>query len=889
MSSTELVNQFNNIYDAVESYASSSAYADFLAHTAHDGQALFDYMEGHGLKPVYNAAGDFTGGYYSTQAANYGGAGASAGALAVNSNLQTGTASAGNTAGLDFAFGTEQTQGGDYKVALPREYSGGQQVASGTSNFLFGKVLPAVAAASTGITLGKKIGAGLYNWKPDFFDSHGMEYFNPQKWGEMADVWESVPVVGGALSEGIRMLYGVKKDPTTGKPYMQPYLRADQLNYFAAYLASMGFFDEGGKSLPEDITSITRNGRAATAQQLDYVLLDPYVNLPQEWYSNNRIVTQILVPSNTDYMGIAPRNKIGRYNTYVTGLKSSGEGWYTIRAVASDDHELINTSIRAYNEVITVNGVSKSGYYAFLDSLYLATPTGITDFNGEDDAAKIYLMVRDLFGVESSAVPGVDTQPGASVPNIGPSTDYNQIINIINNTLPQMEANRVEIPYVDEDGNEQVITFYPVAMPDEIMPGDQPAPDPGPGPGPAPGPDPTPDPTPDPDPGPDPGPDPDPDTDPEDQPISDQDDAQRDPIIDPETATDVLIKTIIDILIQIEPTGMEDPETDPASETEPLNIDPNPPATGEGSTPAIVMPTGSASRLWSVYNPSQAQVDAFGAWLWSSNFIDQIKKLFFDPMQAIIGIHKVFATPVISGQGTIACGYIDSEVPSNLVGSQYVTVSCGSVNLFEYFGNVFDYDDTDLLLYLPFIGFVQIDTDHAMRGTVTVTYRVDVYTGACLAEVAVVRDGGGGVIYTFSGDCSVHYPLSSGSYMGIVSGLISAAGGIIGGALTGNPLMIGAGVMAGATGSRAKVQHSGQITGNAGAMGCKKPYFVIERPQTAMTSYLDLQGGGTNYRTNITDVSGYARFTDVKLTYTGNATEEEKEEIKRLLESGVYI
>ena len=194
MSNAELVNQFNNIYDAVESYSSSSAYADFLAHTAHDGQALFEYMEGHGLKPVYNAAGDFTGGYYSTQAVNDGGAGASEAALAVNSNLQTGTASAGNTAGLDFAFGTEKTGGGDYKVALPREYSGGQQVPSGASNFLFGKVLPAVAAASTGIALGKKITSGLYNWDPDFFDSHGMEYFNPQKWGEMADQWETVPV-----------------------------------------------------------------------------------------------------------------------------------------------------------------------------------------------------------------------------------------------------------------------------------------------------------------------------------------------------------------------------------------------------------------------------------------------------------------------------------------------------------------------------------------------------------------------------------------------------------------------------------------------------------------------------------------------------------------------
>lgn len=885
MSSTELVNQFNNIYDAVESYASSSAYADFLAHTAHDGQALFDYMEGHGLKPIYNAAGDFTGGYYSTQAANYGGAGASAGALAVNSNLQTGTASVGNTAGLDFAFGTEQTQGGEYKVALPREYSGGQQVPSGTSNFLFGKVLPAVAAASTGIALGKKIQAGLYNWDPDFFDSHGMEYFNPQKWGEMADQWETVPVVGGALAQGIRMLYGVKKDPTTNKPYMQPYLREDQLNYFAAYLASMGFFNEGGKELPSDITAIKRNGATLSDDAVNYINSNPFVHLPQEYYRDNKTLGTITTTG--EYLGLTPRQQIGGLNAYTAGVKGTGAGTNRIEGYATDDTRLFGSTLRMNQQRVSVNGTEKTGFYGFFTSVYLTRPSGITEFSDMDSASETALMILDLFGIETPAVPGVDTQTGATVPNIDASTDYNQIINIINNTLPQMAENRVEIPYVDEDGNEQTITFYPVPMPEGVMPGEQPSPDPGPGPGPAPGPDPTPDPTPDPDPGPEPGPDPEPD--PAEQPISDREDAQEDPIIDPETATDILLQTIIDILIRIEPTGMEDPETDPASETEPLNIDPNPPATGEGSTPAIIMPTGSASRLWSVYNPSQAQVDAFGAWLWSSNFIDQIKKLFFDPMQAIIGIHKVFATPVVSGQGTIACGYIDSQVPSNLVGSQYVTVSCGSVNLYEYFGNVFDYDDTDLLLYLPFIGFVQIDTDHAMRGTVTVTYRVDVYTGACLAEVAVVRDGGGGVIYTFSGDCSVHYPLSSGSYMGIVSGLISAAGGIIGGALTGNPLMIGAGVMAGATGSRAKVQHSGQITGNAGAMGCKKPYFVIERPQTAMTSYLDLQGGGINYRTNITDVSGYARFTDVKLTYTGNATEEEKEELKRLLESGVYI
>ena len=387
MSNTELVNQFNNIYDAVESYASSSAYADFLAHTAHDGQALFDYMEGHGLKPIYNAAGDFTGGYFSTQAANYGGAGASETALAVNSNLQTGTASMGNTASLDFAFGTEQTQGGDYKVALPREYSGGQQVASGTSNFLFGKVLPAVAAASTGIALGKKITAGLYNWAPDFFDSHGMEYFNPQKWGDM----ETVPVVGGALAQGIRMLYGVKKDQSTGKPYMQPYLREDQLNFFAAYLASMGFFNsEGDKTLPEDIYEIKRNGNALSNNAYNYVLTAPLFQLPQETRKGS-ILTRI-EEENCEYIGIAARNSIANYNTYIIGVKSNSAATVRIAGYSSEDRRIFYPSIVTSLQTVTVNGIEKSGYYGFY-IFYLANPSGIPEFSGMDTAAETLLMV----------------------------------------------------------------------------------------------------------------------------------------------------------------------------------------------------------------------------------------------------------------------------------------------------------------------------------------------------------------------------------------------------------------------------------------------------------------------------------------------------------------
>jgi hypothetical protein len=208
------------------------------------------------------------------------------------------------------------------------------------------------------------------------------------------------------------------------------------------------------------------------------------------------------------------------------------------------------------------------------------------------------------------------------------------------------------------------------------------------------------------------------------------------------------------------------------------------------------MPVGNASSLWAVYHPSQAQLNAFGAWLWSSDFVEQIKRLFNDPMQAIIGVHKVFAPIPTGGSQNIKCGYLDSGVSSPIVTNQYTEVNCGSVSLPEYYGNVFDYDPhTKVSIYLPFIGVVPLKVSEVMRATISVTYGVDVITGACLAKVSVSRDGGGGILYSYGGSCACHYPISSGSYAGIISGIVTSAIGIAGGVATGNPLATIGGAM----------------------------------------------------------------------------------------------
>lgn len=359
-------------------------------------------------------------------------------------------------------------------------------------------------------------------------------------------------------------------------------------------------------------------------------------------------------------------------------------------------------------------------------------------------------------------------------------------------------------------------------------------------------------------------------------------------------------------ITETSPDTLIDTETQPTTTTETeidTNVDPesftdivirtptdNPPDEGEGEQEPFAMPVGNASSLWAVYHPSQAQLNAFGAWLWSSDFVEQLKRLFNDPMQAIIGVHKVFAPIPTGGNQNIKCGYLDSGVSSPTVSNQYTEVNCGTVDCGEYFGNVFDYDPhTKVSIYLPFIGVVPLKVSEVMRASINVSYGVDVITGACLAKVKVMRDGGGGILYSYGGSCACHYPISSGSYAGIISGIVTSAIGIAGGIATGNPLAAIGGAVAGLHQAHTDVQRSGGFTGCAGAMGPKKPYLIIDRPQTKLAANFEIyQGKPANTTQFIGDCAGFVRATEVHFSAPG-AFDDEAKEVEALLKSGVLI
>lgn len=330
------------------------------------------------------------------------------------------------------------------------------------------------------------------------------------------------------------------------------------------------------------------------------------------------------------------------------------------------------------------------------------------------------------------------------------------------------------------------------------------------------------------------------------------------------------------------------PDNKPAQDTILDIVAPKPPApdTGKGDTPPVIIPTSAASALWSIYNPTLAQVKQFGGWLWSDNFIDQLKKMFQEPAQAIIGLHKVYGTPITGDESTIVVGYLNSGVPSKTVTKQYITIDCGAVSLPEFYGNVLDYTATDVSIFLPFIGVRQLSTADVMRSTISVKYHIDVLTGTGLAEISVRRDAAGGVLYQFSCDCAERFPISSGSYMGIIGGLAGVGAGIAT-AATGN-LLAGGLMAANAIGnSHFDVNRTGNFSGNAGAMGGKKPYLIISRAQPATANNFSAYvGKPTNHTTTVGACKGFIKCVVDHLENIP-ATADELAEIDTLLQQGI--
>lgn len=320
----------------------------------------------------------------------------------------------------------------------------------------------------------------------------------------------------------------------------------------------------------------------------------------------------------------------------------------------------------------------------------------------------------------------------------------------------------------------------------------------------------------------------------------------------------------------------------------------NPPTDNDGDsgdTPTVPQIGGlTASGMVSVYNPTKQQLIDFSSWLWSGNFFDNFIKLFANPMDAIIGLHMIYATPISSGSEHIIVGYLDSDVSSKVVTQQYFKVDCGTINIPEYYGNATDYEPyTTIHIYLPFIGIVPLKTNDVLGKQLHLEYGVDVMTGTCLAMLTTIKGDSKIMCYTFAGNCAVQIPISGGNYAQMITGLAGFIVGGVGAIATGNPVMaLGAG--ASFLHGNVNVQHSGSIGSNAGACGTRIPYVLVTRKVAYdAQNYQHYYGFPSNNHVTLGTCKGYTQVKSCHVETIGRATDNEKTEIETLLKNGIII
>ena len=295
--------------------------------------------------------------------------------------------------------------------------------------------------------------------------------------------------------------------------------------------------------------------------------------------------------------------------------------------------------------------------------------------------------------------------------------------------------------------------------------------------------------------------------------------------------------------------------------------------------------------LVTLYNPSLAEIQALANYMWTNPAFDLSawKKIFADPIDAILGLSIVPVDVPDGGVRPIAVGNLATDVNMNVAAQQYIEVQCGSLNVNEFWSSYLDYDPfTKAEIYLPYCGTHQLSVDDIMNKTIEVRYHIDILSGSCCAYVKC----GDSVLYQFIGQCSSSIPVASGDFSEIVSSAINAAlavGSVIatGGATA--PFALTSFTANAVNILKEKIQKSGAISGTGGMLAIQKPYLILTRPRQAHPANQNHYTGYPSFITeNLSELSGYTEIEEIHLENV-QATDTELNEIVSLLESGVIF
>lgn len=335
-------------------------------------------------------------------------------------------------------------------------------------------------------------------------------------------------------------------------------------------------------------------------------------------------------------------------------------------------------------------------------------------------------------------------------------------------------------------------------------------------------------------------------------------------------------------------------------------------------TPSTVM--SGYNNFTHFYAMTPQQINDLLHYLNSATFIDNVQLLFNTPVENIVNLRAYpFDVKAHHPVGEIA----DNDVIVNVVNTGVQgfglnpvpspPLDLGTITVPTKYNSFLDYAPyTKVEIYLPYIGFVQLDTNVVMGKEISIQYVVDYFSGKCTAFIIV----GDNVIMECDGTIGVDIQVGGGQGAEIARNMLKLGIGAVAGAVSLGAGAITAGATAKTAGSASSIAstvgagtaflgttavnaiQAGQVHVSKG--GATQPainfyapqqcYLVITRPNVVEPAgYAMYFGKPCAHQYLLSVLDGFTVVEDIHLEGLSSATVDEATEIERLLKAGVIL
>ena len=317
------------------------------------------------------------------------------------------------------------------------------------------------------------------------------------------------------------------------------------------------------------------------------------------------------------------------------------------------------------------------------------------------------------------------------------------------------------------------------------------------------------------------------------------------------------------------------------------------PDTPDGTSPESKQQTYSGIGVMTKsYVVDKGRLQRLGNFIWSYNFYDFIQNLNSSPIENIVSI-KMYPFTIPHGEddeiilGNVETGIMGGPIDvdyncKHVINPSGTTIAKKYPQKYNYLNsNVF----TKMYIFLPYIGFKELDASVFLDHELKVEYIVDILTGSCVAmiyadDVPIVQH---------NGLMGLDIPISAMNRAQVEAGIIQSVGQT---AMALSQQNLG-GAVSSAMSILSQSYHTetkGTASPSCNSFITHDVFYILEAPEVQFPSgYAHAHGLPLFLTKSLNKVHGFTVCDNVDTSGIQGATLEEKEMIKQALEEGVYL